>query len=80
MLVQQLREVIAGDVFQRADAAGQVITMEMVKQRLAELRAHPPDCRCGHCAPARVAKPADVYRIASTWQRQCNATRARGRR
>ena len=51
----------------------------MVKARLAELRRHPDDCHCG-CAAARVVKPMDVYRIASTWQRQCDATRARGRR
>ena len=44
MLAQQLAEVAACDVFTRADQGGQVITMALVKQRLAELRAHPDDC------------------------------------
>lgn len=43
----------AGDVLQqRADRDGQTITMLMVRQRLAELKANPPECRCGLCAPA----------------------------
>ena len=79
VLRRQLTEMAAGDVFQRADSAGDLVTMELVRARLAELAAHPADCRCG-CAAARVVRPADVYRIASTWQRQCDATRARGRR
>ena len=32
VLRQQLTEAIAGDVFQRADKAGEVITMELVGQ------------------------------------------------
>ena len=43
MLAQQLRELLAGDLFHRADQAGQPITIELVKQRLDELRAHPDD-------------------------------------
>jgi hypothetical protein len=56
----QLTEAAAGDVFQHADKAGDLVTMELVRQRLAELAAHPDDCRCGTCAPARVVKAADV--------------------
>jgi hypothetical protein len=80
VLAKQLAEVAACDVFTRADQGGQVITMALVKQRLADLRAHPDDCRCGSCAPARVVKPEGVYRIAAAWQRECNATRARALR
>ena len=81
VLAVQLAEVVAGDVFQRADRAGDLITMELVHQRLAELRAHPPGCRCGHyCDAVPLGSPEAVWRIATTWQRQCNSTRARGRR
>jgi hypothetical protein len=76
VLAVQLAEVLAGDVFQRADRAGDLITMELVRQRLLELRAHPEDCRCGLCAPARVVRPEAVYRIAAAWQRQCTRVRA----
>jgi hypothetical protein len=77
-LRDQLAAVAAFDVFQKADRAGQVVTMELVTTGLLELRGHRDDCRCGGCAPARVAKPAAVYAIASGWQRECSRTRARG--
>lgn len=80
VLAQQLAEVTASDVFQRADRAGDLITMELVRQRLAELLAHPDRCRCGLCAAARAVSPEAVWRIATAWQRQCNATKARGMR
>ena len=38
VLAVQLAEVVAGDVFQRADRAGDLITMELVRARLLELR------------------------------------------
>jgi hypothetical protein len=60
VLAQQLAEVVAGDVFQRADQGDQLITMELVRRRLDELRDHPPDCRFGHCAAARVVKADDL--------------------
>ena len=73
----QLTEAAAGDVFQRADSAGDLVTMELVRQRLAELAAHPHDRRRD---AARVVRPESVYHIASAWQHQINATRARALR
>jgi hypothetical protein len=35
-------------------------------------------CRCGrNCSTASVVKPETVWRIASRWQRETNATRLR---
>ena len=76
----QLAEVLAGDVFSRADAAGNLITMELVRHRLAELADHLPTCRCGLCDAARVIRPQGVYAVARGWQRDINATTVRARR
>ena len=43
-------EIVALDVFNRAD--GQPISMSVVQQRLEQLRAHRPSCRCGLCGLA----------------------------
>lgn len=68
----QLTEAIAGDVFQRADRAHEVVTMAMIQVHLKELAAHPPDCRCrNYCRAASVVSPEAVWRVATTWQRQC---------
>ena len=40
------------DAFQRAGRAVDLITMESVRARLDELRAHPGGCRCGACGAA----------------------------
>jgi hypothetical protein len=73
-------ELVAGDVFQRADQAGDVITMTLVARRIAELATHPRRCCCGLCAAARAVRPAHVYRVAAAWQWQIYATRARALR
>ena len=43
-------EIVVLDVFNRAD--GQPISMSVVQQRLEQLRAHRPSCRCGLCGLA----------------------------
>ena len=69
MLAVQLAELVALGVFQQADEDGRLISMEYVRERIDELKAHPPGCRCGrNCSAASVVKPETVWRIASRWQ------------
>ena len=56
VLREQLTELVAADVFQRADAAGETVCAGSVRRRPEELRAHPPGCRCGACGAARGAR------------------------
>jgi hypothetical protein len=72
-------ELVACRVFNLADRDGQSVSMEMVRTRLDRLREHPPGC-CQMCVAAAKLAPADVYRVASAWQRQTNATRLRALR
>jgi hypothetical protein len=50
--VQEAAELVAIDVFQRAEATGQPITLGLVERRLDELRSHEPECACGLCTAA----------------------------
>ncbi len=52
MRVQEAAELVAIDVFQRAEATGQPITLGLVERRLDELRSHEPECACGLCTAA----------------------------
>jgi hypothetical protein len=65
-------ELAAMDVFERAEARGERITLAMCVERLAELRSHRPCGRCGRAAAK--AKPQHVFRVASGWQRWAAAT------
>ena len=47
MRVQEAAELVAIDVFQRAEATGQPITVGLVERRLDELRSHKPECASG---------------------------------
>ena len=66
-------EIIALDVYQRAEDAGQRITLELCEQRPAELRAHRPTCRCGLCGTMAKAKARNVFAVAASWQRWARA-------
>ena len=63
MRVVEAVELVACHVFNLADRDDQRVSMEMVRQRLARLREHPPDC-CQLCTTAAKVAPADVYRVA----------------
>jgi hypothetical protein len=52
----------------------------LVKQTVAELLEHPPECACGKCEAAAVARPVHIYLIASAWERATAATRRRAAR
>ena len=60
-------------------ANGRRASTEMVRQRLARLREHPPGC-CQLCAAAANVAPADVYRVVKQWEWQTTATRLRALR
>ena len=66
-------EIIALDVYQRAEDAGQRITLPMCEQRLAEVRAHRPTCRCGLCGTMAKAKARNVFAVTASWQRWLRA-------
>jgi hypothetical protein len=67
-------DLIAVDVFNAAQATGEPVTMVLVRRVVAGLLAHPPDCGCGRCEAAAIARVADVCNIASGWQRAIAAT------
>jgi hypothetical protein len=46
---------------------------------LARLAAHPSE-HCALCVAAARAPAAEIYRVASRWQRETTVTRARARR
>jgi hypothetical protein len=71
VLREQLTELVAADVFQRTDAAGETVTAGSVRRRLEELRAHPGGCRCGACGAAR---DDHAYRVASAWPGETSQT------
>jgi hypothetical protein len=78
--VQEAAELVAIDVYQRADKTGQPVTLAMVERRVAELLGHTPTCRCRLCEAAGKVQVGHVYRIASAWQGCIAATRRRGAR
>ena len=80
MRVIESAEVLAADLFKKADRTRQRLTFGDVERYLAQLASHPPDCTCGRCVLASRATAQRVYAIASGWQRQVRATRLRARR
>ena len=64
MRVQESAELVAIDVYQRAEKIGQRITLAMVERRVAELLGHAPACRCRLCGAAAKVRVRDVHRIA----------------
>lgn len=76
VLASHLAELVALGVFGQADQDGRFISMEYTREHLDELKTHPPGCRCGrNCSAASVVRPESVWRTASRWQRETNATR-----
>ena len=72
-------EIIALDIYQRADRTGERITLGMCERRLTELAAH-PDGHCGLCSAARRVTAVKVFWVASSWQSEVAATRRRAMR
>jgi hypothetical protein len=52
--VADAAELVAIDVFASAQAAGEPVTMTLMKRTVAELLAHEPRCECG--------RPGDAHR------------------
>ena len=78
MCVQEAAELVAIDVFQRAEATGQPITLGLVERRLDELRSHEPECACGLCTAASEMRASRVLYVARGWAGGVAATRAPG--
>ena len=67
-------EIIALDIYRRAEESGEHITLGIVEARLAELAAR-PEGHCGLCVAARRTTPLKVYWCAASWQVEVAATR-----
>ena len=68
-------DLIAVDVFNAAESTGEPVTMVLVRRVVDGLLAHPAECGCGRCEAAAIARVADVWNIASGWQRAVAATK-----
>jgi hypothetical protein len=68
-------DLVAVDVFNAAQAAGEPVTTALVRRVVDDLLTHPPECGCGRCEAASTARVGDVRNIASSWQRAVAATK-----
>ena len=68
-------EIVAIDVFEADQAAGEPVTVAFVKRRIGEPLAHAPECACGRCEVAAVARMAHIWRVATAWERSTAATK-----
>jgi hypothetical protein len=75
--VVEASELIAADLFKIADETRYRITFGDVEKYLAQLANHPRGCSCGRCGLVSRVSAQRVYAIASGWQREITATRAR---
>ena len=76
MRTVEASELIAADLFRRADEDRLRITYGDVQKYLAQLAAHDPHaCTCGRCGLVPLANAQRIFYICSGWQRQMRATR-----
>jgi hypothetical protein len=68
-------DLVAVDVFNAAEATGEPVTMALVRRLVDGLLTHPPECGCGRCEAAAIARVGDVWKIASGWQRAVAASK-----
>jgi hypothetical protein len=68
-------DLVAVDVFNAAEVTGEPVTMALVRRVVDGLLTHPPECGCGRCEAAAIARVGDVWNIASSWQRAVAATK-----
>ena len=76
MRMTDAAEIVALDVFEAAQAAGEPVTLALVKRRVDELLAHPPEYRpAGAVRPPRWPESG----ISGAWPRRGSGQRpARG--
>jgi hypothetical protein len=67
-------DLVAVDVFNAAQVTGEPISMTLVRRVVDDLLTHAPECGCGHCEAAAVARLKDVWDIASGWQKAVAST------
>ena len=70
-------DLVAVDVFNAAQVTGEPVTMALIRRVVDDLLTHPPECDCGRCEAAAIARFGDVWNIASGWQRAVAATGGR---
>jgi hypothetical protein len=68
-------DLVAVDVFNAAQVTGEPVTVTLVRRVVDDLLTHPPECGCGRCEAAAIARVGDVWNIASSWQRAVAATK-----
>jgi hypothetical protein len=68
-------DLVAVDVFNAAEVTGEPVTMALVRRLVDGLLTHPPECGCGRCEAAAIARVGEVWQIASGWQRAVAATK-----
>jgi hypothetical protein len=68
-------DLVAVDVFNAAQVTGEAVSMALIRRVVDGLLTHPPECACGHCEAAAIARVGDVWNIASGWQRVVAATK-----
>jgi hypothetical protein len=68
-------DLVAVDVFNAAQVTKDPVTMALVTSVVDGLLTHPPECDCGRCEAAAIARVADVWNIAAGWQRAIAATK-----
>lgn len=62
-------DLVAVDVFNASKVTGEPLTMTLVRRVVDDLLTHSPECDCGHCEAASIARVKDVWDIASGWQK-----------
>ena len=62
-------DLVAVDVFNAAQVTGEPVSMTLVRRVVDDLLTHPPECGCGYCEAAAIARVKDVWDIASGWQK-----------
>jgi hypothetical protein len=81
MRMSEADDLVAVDVFNAAQVTGEPPTMALVRRVIDDLLTHLPECDCGHCEAASIARVKDVWDIASGWEKAVTAdTRSRAAR
>src|ERR1700749_3439518 len=62
-------DLVAVDVANAAQVTAEPVSMTLVRRVVDDLLTHPPECGCGHCEAAAIARAKDVWDIASGWQK-----------
>lgn len=76
MRQNEATDIVVLAVFGSARERGEGVTIELVREVMAELESHPSRC-CEACEAVRKTQPEQVYRISSAWFSAMAATHRR---